>query len=589
MSEKQRTYGQYETPPDVADIIVSFCLRQPGDYVLDPSCGTGAMLLRAAQMKAWSAAGETPADWLWGIELDPEAAATAQASLPQAHIVNRSFFDLQPWPDRPFDALVGNPPYTRSEWIGRLAEREQSARQLSIFNGPASKPVADQSHKDVGQHRVLDKRAGLHAHFFVHGTQFLREGGRFGFVVPNSWLDVAYGERLKQYLLDHYKILAIIESSVERWFNLAKVNTCIVVLEKCSDAAERLENRVRLIRLRRPLQELIAYAGEDRRRATRLDKLIARMQPKRTRDSEDMSARVVRQHKLDAEDKWGIRLRAPAVIRRRAWKANLHPLKSWAIVQRGFTTGANDFFYLDEATIEEWQIEPEFRRPILKALRHVNHRRVNVGDCELEVLQIEPTANLTGTSTGAYVAWGEEQGWHRRRTCASRKPWYSLPEQEEAPLLLAKGIWERHFAPLLEGPILVDQQLYHVYLAQGVPEMAAAALLNSAWFSLQMELYGRVNFGEGLLWLAAYELEGLLLPDPRYLPDEQVTNLVDSFLGLIDRPVGTVYEEMAWPAWQAFNAIVFEILGLSPSDGDGVTEALLESVATRRIKAGKGV
>jgi hypothetical protein len=295
----------------------------------------------------------------------------------------------------------------------------------------------------------------------------------------------------------------------------------------------------------------------------------------------------VRQYKLDAKDKWGIRLRAPAVIRRRAWKANLHPLKSWATVQRGFTTGANGFFYLDEATIEEWQIEPEFRRPVLKALRHVDHRRLTVNDCELEVLHIAPTANLSGTSAGAYVAWGEEQGWHRRRTCASRRPWYSLPEQEETPLLLAKGIWERHFAPMLEGPILVDQQLYHVYLAQGVPEMAAAALLNSAWFSLQMELYGRVNFGEGLLWLAAYELEGLLLPDPRYLPDEQLTNLIDSFLGLIDRPVGTVYEEMAWPAWQSFNAIIFEILGLSPSDADGVTEALLERVTTRRIKAGK--
>ena len=186
MSDKKRTYGQYETPSYVADLMLSFCLQQPDDCVLDPSCGAGALLLRAAQMKTWSASDETPTGALWGIELDPEAAMAAQASLPQAHIVNRSFFDLSPWMDRPFDALIGNPPYTRSEWIGRLADEERTARQLSIFDEPVSPTIGDQPQQDVVHHRVLDKRAGLHAHFFVHGTRFLREGGRFGFVVPNS-------------------------------------------------------------------------------------------------------------------------------------------------------------------------------------------------------------------------------------------------------------------------------------------------------------------------------------------------------------------------------------------------------------------
>lgn len=109
--------------------------------------------------------------------------------------------------------------------------------------------------------RVLNRRAGLHAYFFVHSAAFLREGGRLGFVVPNGWLDVAYGEALKQFLLDDFKVVALIESQVERWFPAAKVNTCLVVLERCQDPAGRAHNLVRFIRLRRPLRQLIPPAG----------------------------------------------------------------------------------------------------------------------------------------------------------------------------------------------------------------------------------------------------------------------------------------------------------------------------------------
>ena len=57
MTDKQRTFGQYETPPDVADLLLSFCLRRPNDRLLDPSCGTGAFLARAEKLQGWLASG----------------------------------------------------------------------------------------------------------------------------------------------------------------------------------------------------------------------------------------------------------------------------------------------------------------------------------------------------------------------------------------------------------------------------------------------------------------------------------------------------------------------------------------------------
>ena len=48
MTSKQRTWGQFATPTDVADLLLGFCLRRPADRLLDPSCGDGALLRRAA-------------------------------------------------------------------------------------------------------------------------------------------------------------------------------------------------------------------------------------------------------------------------------------------------------------------------------------------------------------------------------------------------------------------------------------------------------------------------------------------------------------------------------------------------------------
>jgi len=596
MSDKKRTYGQFHTPPDVADLLLAFCQSRPEDRLLDPSCGNGAFLSRAAQKQDWLDPGQVPPDTLWGVELDPESAAQAREALPQANILNRNFFELDLWTDHvfgadetesikvdaiTFDAIVGNPPYTRAEWIGRLPETVESVHQLSMFNGVEKIQAPGQ----YAHQEVLTRRSGLHAYFFVHGTEFLRESGRFGFVVPNSWLDVAYGERLKQFLLDHYRIVAIIESNVERWFSEAKVNTCLVVLEKCGDVEERATNLVRLVRFGLPLARLIDCPLDDPERLSALERLVTRLMPEDDKRRDDLAVRVVSQRDLSAAEKWGVALRAPAVYRRRSRKSGLFQLGTWAMIHRGYTTGANAFFYLDTETVDDWEIEPEFRRPLLKSLRHVDGRSVTDADCEHQVLTISSYANLKGTATARYIACGESKGYHRRRTCASRQPWYSLPEQDEAQLLMPKGIWERHFASVLMDEILTDQQLYRIRLADGIHPMAAAALLNSAWFALQAELHGRVNFGEGVLWLANYELAELRLPDPRYLPVDKVDGLIDAFERLLDWPVATVQEELALPAWHAFNGAVFEVLGFSALEAGTVVEALLERLATRRMKA----
>jgi hypothetical protein len=583
MTSKQRTWGQYATPVDVADLLLGFCLRRPEDRVLDPSCGDGALLRRAARWQAWlaSSTDELPPT-LYGVELDVESAEATD--LPGVNIRRANFFTIDPGEYAPFDAIVGNPPYTRAEWIGRLDAAAEA--QLPLFaNDALEKGPADRGPLLTREFRAaLSRRAGLYAYFFLHSMSFLREGGRLGFVVPNGWLDVAYGQALKRFLLDHFRILAVIESAVERWFAGAGVNTCLIILERSGDPAARAANRVRFAGLLRPLPELLdSYAG-DSGRVGAVEQFVGRLLPPDDRRTASLSVRVYEQSRLDPSARWGAFWRAPEVMLRRPPRP-LVALQQWAEIQRGFTTGANHFFYLNPEQIDRWSIEPEFRRPLLKSLRGVDQLRPDRTAADHEWLAISPDARLAGTHAGEYVEWGMAQGIHLRRTCAARRPWYSLPEQPAAALLMAKGIWQRHFVALPQEPVAVDQQIYRLMPGHGVDAEVAAALLNSAWFALQCELHGRLNLGEGVLWLAAYELSELELPDPRAIDPATAARLVQSFRQLAERPVAeTVADLNRLDRW-GLDELVFDLIGLSPSDREAVRQALLDCLTGRRQRA----
>lgn len=589
MNSKQRAWGQFATPVDVADLLLGFCLRRPDDLLLDPGCGDGALLRRAARWRSWLVSGRPPAaPTLYGVELDPASAVVA-ATVPDVVVEQANFFTLDPGDYPRFDAIIGNPPYTRAEWIDRL---DADAGQLALFPAadPAD-PAASRAHllpRELGA--SLSGRAGLYAFFFLHSLGFLREGGRLGFVVPNGWLDVAYGEALKQFILDHFRIVAIIEPAVERWFAAARVNTCLIILERAGDPTDRDVNRVRFIRLRRPLADLLG-PETDSRRVAAVEQLVTRLMPPADRHATEISARVRRQGELGAAERWGAYLRAPEFYLRRQSRP-VAPLSDWAVIQRGYTTGANDFFILDPQRIEEWGIEPKYRRLLLKSLRGVHALRVSGHDCRHELLLIPPGEQPAGTAVAGYLDWGVSRGVPARPTCASRRPWYALPDQEPGAVFLAKGIWQRHFAPVAVEPIAVDQQIYRVLptepaAAAGISPSVMAALLNSAWFALACELGGRVNFGEGVLWLASYEIDRILLPDPRALAAGERHELAARFERLAALPVADTVEMLASAERHELDEMVFDLAGLSAGERDTAREALVECLAGRRRRARK--
>jgi hypothetical protein len=89
-----------------------------------------------------------------------------------------------------------------------------------------------------------------------------------------------------------------------------------------------------------------------------------------------------------------------------------------------------------------------------------------------------------------------------------------------------------------------------------------------------------------VLWLAGYEVENLLLPDPRFLAPEQVTELGELFSALAARPLAAdVASELAQADRQALDHAVFALLGLSETEATVVVDTLLARADTRRARA----
>jgi len=633
--ERRHELGQYFTPADVVDLILAFCMRKETDTILDPGCGAGTFLVRAYQQKKLIDARLSHAEilkTLYGFDIAkfPAHLATINLALNDVEvsenyprIFQTDFFTQKPHMETQtqegdrtkyphpglVQAVVGNPPYTRQEEIARITgdpDYKKDIIESALLNGEFNEIKLAK----------ISKRAGIHAYFFVHGYKFLDEGGRFGFVVVNSWLDVGYGAGLQEFFLKHYKILAILESKVERWFADADVNTCIVILEKCADETTRMNNPARFVYIKKKLGELIPPAGEGREKELYRFKAIKKIvETVLAHDSgyenDDYRIYTVKQADLwqeginDAGEfvgaKWGRYLRAPDIYFRimEKCKDKLVPLKEIADVRFGIKTGANEFFYLTEDEIKEWGIEQEFwmhqgeneewvPNYVIKSPQECKTIMVRPEDLKYRVLMCHKSkAELAGTNMLKYIKWGEKLGFHKRPTCSSRELWYDLGLR--IPAIINTNYLINDVAKCFIGKVWASDNFQELRT-----DLHIAPFLNSTLFWLFQNLTGRTNFGGGLLKIQTYEFEKLPV-----LKKDLYSSELDILLKTISkRNVLSVYKEFSAKEPSEINLnkilpdrrlldkfIMGNILSLSDEEQLEVYKAIIDLVSSRLGRA----
>ena len=197
--------GQFYTPASVADLIVSFCVDQTSQAILDPGCGTGTFLLSSYRLLR-DATGKNHSallDRLWGMDISPFACELAVINLFRQdlasfdnfpRVIPGSFFGRRngetvsfPLPRQgvqervemsvpKFDAIVGNPPYLRSQ------------NQDDLDPGYRKQLFSSAARQGINAHQKTD----LLGFFVYHALEFCKPGGRLGFVVSASWLNAKY-------------------------------------------------------------------------------------------------------------------------------------------------------------------------------------------------------------------------------------------------------------------------------------------------------------------------------------------------------------------------------------------------------------
>lgn len=417
--DERHRYGQHFTGDDVVDLINTFCIHRSEDTVFDPACGSGSFLVRAYYRKRRLDSVRPHLDLigeLFGCDIALYPVHLAMLNLAAREIndeanypriVRQNFFDFTPpkpfctIPDGrggqqtillpPLDVVVGNPPYVRQE---KVAKKDKAR-----FGKIASNRWSDLH---------LSGRSDLHCYFWPAASWLLKPDGYFGFLTSSSWLDVEYGFALQGWMLSHFRILAIMESAAEPWFEDARVKTCVAILQRSDDEGQRMANLVRFVRFNRKLSAIIGIPpvqNEDSRQAafevlrnlilkTEADyedenlRIIVKTQkdlwadgvragsilrdaeeidtPEEFEDGEEAEegeeateAAAMRQMREDSFDtyragKWGRYVRAPNLyfeIMRR-FGSRFVPLGEVASIRRGITSGCDAFFMPKDVTTE---------------------------------------------------------------------------------------------------------------------------------------------------------------------------------------------------------------------------------------------
>ncbi|HEU5377223.1 MAG TPA: DNA methyltransferase [Ktedonobacteraceae bacterium] len=511
-----------------------------------------------------------------------------------------------------FDIVLGNPPYLRQEnihtpYLKNYSREDNKAYKAKLAHAmyelfPRFFGYTDKYGKQTVTNPI-NQKSDLYIYFYLLGLSLLNKDGAFCFITSNSWLDVGYGAKLQEFLLKHCHIKLILDNEMRRSFASASVNTVIAHFSPPNEQSEwGLKETARFVMSNVPFEDLLApgiFEGIESAQARQThpayrvfpikqDALLEDGKVPLVEDDDEEREEVSKRGKksplvVAAEppytgNKWGGKyLRAPDIY----WtileksKDKLVRLGDIAEVRFGIKTGANEFFYLDEAKAWQWGIEPEFLVPVIKSPRKCKSILIDARNLQSKLFLCHKSkTELKGTRALEYIIWGESQGFQKRPSCAGRPRWWDLGERRFPSLsfnYLIHTTAKTFYAP---DSCYFSDNFQDVIIAPPFT-LPLCASLNSTVFQLMVNVAGRSNFGDGLLKIQTYEVSDLLCVHPREI---QIDN----------------YQLLASPSWdvlepsierRALDTIIFKALNLTQGERDAVYEGVTTLIHARLGKA----
>jgi hypothetical protein len=516
--KKTRDLGSIHTPADFAQFLTSWAIREPRDKVLDIGIGEGVFTFTAyRRLIELGATTDDACYQLYGAEIDNpiynkflQLAKDYDTNFPNLHNIN--FFDLD-FPE--IDTIIGNPPYVRRIYL----EDVDRIRQIVINR--------NQFFNEFDLPRLTD----LYVYFLLHAAAILKVGGRLAVITADSWLNVGYGQGLKKYLLQHFKIENLI-SLDRRVFNDAQVKPVLILATK---KEEGLPTRyIHFTRLKNGLPVNTLQSSNQ------LNLQIP-----------DLVSAKVNVSILEVDKPWGIYFKAPKLYDELASHALMIPIANLAQTRIGIQTLAKEFFVLTPKQVNSVQIEEEYLAPLAQSSRYF---------CEPSIEpNTEPTFyifycakgkdELGGTHTLEYIQRAESAevqvrgknttviGYHSKERIkrSSRKYWYdlktSLNRRGRAAILIPRLIY-RTFTVVWNKANFVPGELFIEFLPPSSQEIdieVYLAVLTSSITEIMLRAHAQV-YGGGTYNINPGQIKQVPILNVNLLTSQQRKELKRTYL-----------------------------------------------------------
>jgi type I restriction enzyme M protein len=214
--------GEFFTPQHVSKLIAQLAMHNQTSVnkIYDPACGSGSLLLQAK--KHFDA--HIIEEGFWGQEINHTTYNLARMNM-FLHNINYDKFNIQLgdtlenpqfWDDKPFDAIVSNPPYSL-KWIG--------SDDPTLINDDRFAPAG-----------VLAPKSKADFAFVLHALSYLSARGRAAIVCfPGIFYRGGAEQKIRQYLVDNNYVETVISLAPNLFFGTTIAVTLLVLSKHKTD------------------------------------------------------------------------------------------------------------------------------------------------------------------------------------------------------------------------------------------------------------------------------------------------------------------------------------------------------------------
>lgn len=474
-SEKLR--GGFYTP----SALVNVCLDRIATLnngrgkltILEPSVGDGAFLRRLVKHEL-----NTSVKSFIGIELIEEEVQKCQEAARSApfdtSISHMSTLEWAANTEKMVDAVIGNPPFVRYQFVPRL--NLQNVERLGKRIGVAFRGVSN-----------------LWIPILLGALSRLKVGGSMAFVVPAEIFTGLSAGDVRSWLIEHFGHLQI--------DMFAPGSFPGVLQEVVVISGRRVDSTGNAGEVGREVL-FVDYSSSGNTRSW------SHMVPKTTQG-------------------WTRYLLTPTHLGALQEARSLPYVQAFGNVAKlevSIVTGANEYFSLTSDQVKQFQLY-EWAEPLLPRIRYAeglvysreDQQATASNGARAWLLNFgeqcpDPIENR---GAAAYIELGEAQGLHQRYKTRIRYPWYRVPSVWTGRLMLSK---RSHWFPRLvlnDANALTTDTIYRgnlLPLYSGQEGDLVGAFHNSLTL-LTAEIEGR-SFGGGVLELVPSEIARLSIPFP---------------------------------------------------------------------------